>query len=73
MNVHGFKMKHPECKTFLGIKVDCILKFKNCLDDVIKKASKKVNALSRVIPFMNLVKKKIIMNPFLVTINILST
>ena len=43
-------------KKFFGIKVDCRLKFENCLDGVIKKASNKINALSRVTPFLNLSK-----------------
>ena len=48
----------------MGIKVDCGLKFENYLDGVIKKASNKINALSRVTPFMNLSKKKMLMNSF---------
>ena len=43
-------------KKLFGIKVDCRLKFENCLDGVIKKASNKINALSRVTPFLNLSK-----------------
>ena len=38
----------------LEIKVNCGLKFENNLDDVIKKASNKINALSRVTLFLNL-------------------
>ena len=49
----------------MGIKVDCGLKFENYLDGVIKKASNKINALSRVTPFMNLSKKKMLINSFL--------
>ena len=48
----------------MGIKVDCGLKFENYLDGVIKKASNKINALSRVTPFMNLSKKKLLMDSF---------
>ena len=47
----------------MGIKVDCGLKFENYLDGVIKKASNKINALSRVTPFMNL-SKKMLMDSF---------
>ena len=53
----GFRIKNTECKKLLGIKVDCGLKFENYLDGVIKKASNKINALSRVKRFMNLSKK----------------
>ena len=64
MNASGFKIKNTECEKLLEIKVDCGLKFENYLDGVIKKASNKINALSRVTPFMNLSKKKMLMNSF---------
>ena len=60
MNANGFKIKNTECEKLLGIKVDCGLNFENYLDRVIKKASNKVNALSRVTPFMNLSKKMLV-------------
>ena len=40
------------------------LNFQNYLHGVIKKASNKINAFSRVTPFMNLSKKKMLMNSF---------
>ena len=61
---NGFKIKNTECEKLLGIKVDCELKFENYLDRAIKSASNKINALSRVTPFMNLSKKKMLMNSF---------
>ena len=64
MNASGFKIKNTECEKLLGIKVDCGLKFENYLDGVIKKDSNKINALSRVAPFINLSKKKMLMNSF---------
>ena len=48
MNVSGFKIKNTKYERLLGIKVDCGLKLENYLDSVIKKASNKINALSRV-------------------------
>ena len=49
----------------MRIRANCGLKFENYLDDVSKKASNnKINALSRFIPFMNLSKKKKLMNSF---------
>ena len=64
MNAGGFKIKNTECEKLLGIKVNCGLKFENYLDGVIKKASSKINALSRVTPFMNLSRKKMLVNSF---------
>ena len=49
-------------RKLLGIKADCGLKFENYLSGIIKKASNKINTLSRVTPFMNLSKKKMLMN-----------
>ena len=48
----------------LGIKVDTKLNFNEHLNDIISEASDKVNALSRVVPYMGLSKTKILMNPF---------
>ena len=64
INASGFKIKHTEWEKLLGIKVDCELKFENYLDGVIKKASNKINFLSRVTPFMYLSKQKMLMNSF---------
>ena len=64
MNASGFKTNNTECEKILGIKVDCGLKFENYLDGVIKKASTKINALSRVTPFLNLSIKKMLINFF---------
>ena len=63
MNASGFKIKNSECEKLLGIKVDCGLKFEIYLS-VVKKASNKINALSRITPFINLSKKKMLMNSF---------
>ena len=64
MNAIRIKIKNTECEKLLGIKVDCRLKFENYLEGVIKKASNKINTLSRVTLFMSLSKKKMLMNSF---------
>ena len=48
MNVSGFKMKSTACEKSLAVKVNYGLQFENYLDGVIKKASNKINGLSRV-------------------------
>ena len=55
-NIIGFGIKNTEREKILQIKVDCGLKFENYLDGVIKKASNKVNSLSRTSSFMSLAK-----------------
>ena len=57
------EIRNSEYEKLLGIKVDTKLNFNEHLNDIISKASHKVNALSRVAPYMNL-SKKILMNSF---------
>ena len=48
----------------LWIKVNTKLNFNGHLNDIINKANQRVNAFSRVVPYMSLSKKKILMNSF---------
>ena len=50
--------KNSEYEKLLSIKVDTKLNFNEHLNDIISKADRKVNALSRVMPYMSLSKKK---------------
>ena len=63
MHIAPFKIKNTNCEKFLGIKVDSRLSFNEHLDGIIK-ASSKINALSRITPFTNISKKRILMNSF---------
>ena len=58
------EIKNSEYEKLLGIKVDAKLNFNEHLNDIISKASRKVNALSRVMPYMNLSKKKKLVSSF---------
>ena len=64
INLGETEIKNSEYEKLLGIKVDTKLNFNEHLNDIISKASRKVNALSRVVPYMNLSKKKVLMNSF---------
>ena len=64
MHIAPFEIKNTNCEKLLGIKVDSRLNFNEHLDGIIKKASRKINALSRIIPFMNISKKRILINSF---------
>ena len=48
----------------LGITFDCMLKFNKHIEGICEKASKKINALARLAPYMGTTKKRIIMNTF---------
>ena len=59
-----FEIKNTNCEKLLGIKVDSRLNFNEHLDGIIKKASPKINVLSRITPFMNISKGRILMSSF---------
>ena len=65
INLAEMEIKNSEYEKLLGIKFDTKLNFNEHLNNVISKASRKVNALSRVVPYTSLSKKKILMNSFL--------
>ena len=58
------EIKSTNCEKPLGVKVDSRLNFNKHLDGIIKKASRKINALSSITPFMNISKRRILMNSF---------
>ena len=64
IRIGGMEIKNSEYEMLLGIKVDTKLNFNEHLNDIISKASRKVNALSRVMPYMNLSKKKKLVSSF---------
>ena len=64
INLGEAEIKNIEYEKLLGIKVDTKLNFNKHLNDKISKASRKANALSRVMPYMSLSKMKILMNLF---------
>ena len=61
------EIKESEYEKLLGIKVDTKLNFNEHLNDIISKTSCKVNALSTVMPYISLSKKKYQWFFFLVT------
>ena len=65
INLGETEIKNSEYEKLLGIKVDTKLNFNEHLNDIISKASRRFNALSRVVLYMSLSKMKILMNSFL--------
>ena len=55
-------IKNSSCKKMLGINFDYKLKFTNHIDEISKKASGKLNALARIVPYMGIRKRR--MNAF---------
>ena len=48
MQIGPFQIKNFNCDQLLGMKVNSILNLNEHLDGIIKKASRKINALSRI-------------------------
>ena len=57
MHMGLFEIKSTNYEKLLGIKVDSRLNFDEHFDGIIKKASRKINALSRLTQFMNISKR----------------
>ena len=64
MHIGPFEIKNTDCEKLLGIKFDSRLQFSEHVDGIIKKANRKINALSRIAPFMNISKRRSLMNSF---------
>ena len=65
LKIGNIDIKNSTCEKLLGDKVDNKLNFSEDLDGTIKKASRKSSALSRIFPFMDLMKRLLLMNSFI--------
>ena len=64
MKLDNIEIENSNCERLLGVKIDSKLNFKEHLDGIIKKASRKISALSRIAPYMNIAKRRLLMNSF---------
>ena len=58
-------VQNSESEKLLGIKLDRHLNFDSHIENLCKKASQKVNALSRIAPLMKFEQRRLIMNSFI--------
>ena len=72
MKIGKAGIKSTNCEKLLGIKIDDKLTLNEHLNYIIDKASRKINALSRVAPYMNQSKERILMNLFFWLVKLLS-
>ena len=63
--IDGFTIDSNIKEVLLGITIDKNLKFDDHVNNLCKKACQKVNALSRIAPYMNVSKRWIIMKAFI--------
>ena len=54
--VDNYNIKSSKCEKPLSIKIDNKLNFNTHVDEIFKKAGQKLNALSKVTPYMDLSK-----------------
>ena len=65
MKLDNIEIENSNCERLLGVKkIDSKLNFKELLDGIIKIASRKINASSRIAPYMNIGKRRLLMNSF---------
>ena len=57
-------IKAIDCEKLLGLKIDYKLNFDDHVNSLCKKANSKLRALARATPYMNIEKKKLLMNSF---------
>ena len=58
------KMCNSPCEKLLGVRFDSKLTFDAHINDICKKAGLKLNALARITPYMDLNKKRLLLNAF---------
>ena len=64
MNIDDIKIENTSSEKLLGIIIDSKLNFKQHLEEIIKKFSRKMNVLSRITPYVTLVKPNLLMISF---------
>ena len=64
MKIDNIEIENTSSEKLLGIIIDSKLNFKEHLGGIIKKASRKVNVLSRITPYRNLTEQKLLINSF---------
>ena len=65
--VDNYNIKSSKCEKHLGNKIDNKLNFDTHVDEICTKAGQKLNALSRVTPYIDLSKRRILLNAFCIS------
>ena len=64
VNVGASQIKNSGCQRLLGIDIYCKLSFENHTNQICSKAREKIKALTRIAPFLNKGKRKLLLNAF---------
>ena len=57
-------ISNSNCENLLGVQLDSKLTFKPHVDSICRKAGLKLNAISRIIPYMDFSKRRLLVNAF---------
>ena len=64
INIVEFSIENSDYEKLLEVKIDNKLTFDCHVSDMCKNANRKINALARISPFININKRRILMNSF---------
>ena len=64
MKIGQYQVENSECEELLGAKVDWMLHCDDRISNRCKKACEELNALVRIAPFIELSKRRILMNVY---------
>ena len=65
VSIDGIQITFSTAETLLGITIDSELNFENHLSAICNKVSRKINALGRIVNYMSLEKRRIVMKTFI--------
>ena len=65
INIGGSNVRNKKEQKLLGIKFDSSLSLKGHITNLCKKASQKLHALARIVNYMDLPKRKVLMKVFI--------
>ena len=66
-------MNNSSSEQLLCINFACKLKFTNHIEEICKKASRKLNALAKITPYMGISKWRTLMNEFFLSSSLIIT
>ena len=64
IHIRDYIIESSTCKKLLGIKIDSKLRFDDNIQDFCNKANRKLRALARATSYINLQKRKVLLNAF---------
>ena len=65
--IENKQIRNSSCEKLLGVFFDSKLTFQSHIDNICKKESQKINAISRITPYMDRNKKILAVNAFFMT------